>query len=553
MFGNFAMMVLTILFIFLFGGVGIMPALDSVDSIIESNPDNAYVMLTRMDRSRMSRKEAAKFSVLYSMALDKNYIDIASDSIICTAVKYYRHHGDADYKMRAYYYQGRVRQNANDIDGAMESYVKAEYNGRKSDNFRMRGRVYTGLQTIHTDLFDFKSACDDDHRAAECFLTAGDTSRYINSRLDECTALNALKRYDQEQDILDDLASVQHRMSESQYKRYLIVQLTLDFDSGNETPESIKSQLNQISGLPANLWLSVAYLYVKNGDAEAAKDAIASFAADDSADLSLPFYHLVRSKISEAEHNYPEAFRALRNYVNVTDSVDLRLIRSSAPYAGERYENQLDDLQHQYQIAVLLLMLTVAALVAFLIKSSLDKQRHRVTSLQEERNILESEAREYSKHLEEADREIMQLKRILTENTLSEETRLQVKIRLDILNKFVADHISMGVSNGGQEDIDELLSDKSEFLNSMIASFSFTHPQFVKYLQEVGMTEREIGCCCLYCIGLRGSEIASYIELSDQSYYNFSSRIRKKLGQEGYTSNINTLLKEKLSEYDARL
>lgn len=90
------MMVLTILFIFLFGGVGIMPALDSVDSIIESNPDNAYVMLTRMDRSRMSRKEAAKFSVSYSMALDKNYIDIASDSIICTAVKYYRHHGDAE-------------------------------------------------------------------------------------------------------------------------------------------------------------------------------------------------------------------------------------------------------------------------------------------------------------------------------------------------------------------------------------------------------------------------------------------------------------------------
>ena len=551
--GNFVMMVLTFLHILLFGGAGIMPALERVDSIIESHPDSAYVMLTAMDRSAMSRKEAARFSVLYSMALDKRYIDVASDSIICNAVKYYRHHGDADYKMRAYYYQGRVRQNAEDIDGAMESFVKAEHFGRKSDNLLMRGRVYTGLQTIHLSLFDIERAFDYAHKSADCFLAAGDTSRYINSRLDECTNLNSLGRYNLERTILDEMDSFRPLMNNKQFNNYLMIQLKLDLASGVGTLESVKNQLKQISSVPTNIWLSIAYLFVRYDDAESAKNALTNYEDDSSADLSKPFYHLVRSKIYASEQNYSEAFFSLSEYVNVSDSVDLQLIRSSAPYAEERYEHQLADIQHQYRLAILLLLLVVAALGVFLIKNRLDEQRHKVTSLQEERIALESEAREYSRQIEEAGKEIIQLKRILSESTLNEDTLKQVRVRLDILNKFVANQLSNSASNGGQDDIRELLENRGEFLKSMATTFSVSHPQFVQYLKDSGMTERETGCCCLYCIGLRGSEIASYLGLSDNSYYNFSSKLKKKLAKEGDTSTIGKILKEKVLQFDSQI
>ena len=553
MFVKFFNMISSILIALLLGVSGIMPVLDRVDSIIESAPDSAYVLLTGLDRSAMSRKETARFSVLYSMALDKKYIDVASDSIICNAVGYYRHHGNADYKMRTCYYQGLVKQYAGDIDGAMESYVRAEHYGRRSDNMLMRGRVYMGLKTLHRNLFDIKSARDEAHKAAECFLAAGDTSRYINARLSESGCLSSLRKYEEEKALLSELGEVQHLMSPKQNNSYLVDRLTFELDCGEGTLESLNRQLDSISSVPVNLLLSIAYLYVQYDDTESAKEAVDIFEADSTADLSAPFYHLVKSKLYAGQNDYQDAFSSLSAYVTTKDSMDLQVMRSSAPFEEERYEHQLEVVRHKYQRLVLLLLLLIAALVAHSIWNKLDKERHRSSALQTEKTVLESEAKKQEMRIEQADQEISQLKWILSENTLNKEIRRKVDVRLEILNRYVANQISETSSPGGHEDLKALLGDRNAFLNSMTASFTIAHPLFVKYLKDMGLTEREAGCCCLYCIGLRGSEIASYLGMSDQSYYNFSSKMRRKLGEDGYTSNINIILKEKLKECDRQL
>lgn len=80
-------------------------------------------------------------------------------------------------------------------------------------------------------------------------------------------------------------------------------------------------------------------------------------------------------------------------------------------------------------------------------------------------------------------------------------------------------------------------------LESTRSAYSLSHPGFIEYLKDKGLTDREIACCCLYCTGLNGSEISSYLEI--KSFYNVSAVIRKKLSVDR-SMNIDTYLRKLL-------
>ena len=58
------------------------------------------------------------------MALDKNYIDIKSDSIIAPAVKYYESHESVDDKIKSSYYLARVQYNSVEYNQAIVTLTK---------------------------------------------------------------------------------------------------------------------------------------------------------------------------------------------------------------------------------------------------------------------------------------------------------------------------------------------------------------------------------------------------------------------------------------------
>ena len=64
--------------------------LDDVESYIQERPDSALNVLNELDRNLLgTNKLRAKFSLLYSTALNKNYIDTTDLSIIRPAVDFY--------------------------------------------------------------------------------------------------------------------------------------------------------------------------------------------------------------------------------------------------------------------------------------------------------------------------------------------------------------------------------------------------------------------------------------------------------------------------------
>ena len=79
-------------------------------------------------------------------------------------------------------------------------------------------------------------------------------------------------------------------------------------------------------------------------------------------------------------------------------------------------------------------------------------------------------------------------------------------------------------------------------MDSTRLAFKASHSQFMKYLEDCGLTESEQNYLCLYAIGMRGKEIGEYIQL--KRHYHISSDIRKKLGIDEHETNIGIYIRK---------
>ena len=99
--------------------------LDKIHEVIVSDPVRALQMLDSIDFKHLtSSKLRARYSLLYSVALDRNYIDISNDSIIAPALKYYSRHGSLNEQCAVHYYTARIYENAGELEKSMLSLAK---------------------------------------------------------------------------------------------------------------------------------------------------------------------------------------------------------------------------------------------------------------------------------------------------------------------------------------------------------------------------------------------------------------------------------------------
>ena len=114
------------------------------------------------------------------------------------------------------------------------------------------------------------------------------------------------------------------------------------------------------------------------------------------------------------------------------------------------------------------------------------------------------------------------------------------------MNKFFTAYITKNsdIDKKANLEMEELLANKDTFMISTKHAFAGSHPEFIKYLEEHGLTEWEIGYCCLYALGLKGKEVGSYIRM--RSHYNISSAIREKLGINEHDTNLGIYIRKLL-------
>ena len=87
--------------------------LSQAEIYMNEEPEAALRVLESIGQAYLHTKEHhARYALLYSQALDKNYIDKTNDSLINVAVDYYRQTDEVRSKFLSYYYMGRIHRNA---------------------------------------------------------------------------------------------------------------------------------------------------------------------------------------------------------------------------------------------------------------------------------------------------------------------------------------------------------------------------------------------------------------------------------------------------------
>ena len=123
-----------------------------------------------------------------------------------------------------------------------------------------------------------------------------------------------------------------------------------------------------------------------------------------------------------------------------------------------------------------------------------------------------------------------------------------IRQRLAVLDKVLASYISSDDKAWkiSEQEIENLMADRESFLISTKVIFKESHPGFITALEKKGLTEWEIGYCCLYTLGLKGKDVGDFIR--KKRHYIISSDIRKKLGLGEHDTNIGIWLRGLLAQ-----
>lgn len=523
-------------------------ALCQVETFIEEQPDSALVVLQGIDAGDLSSaEERAKHALMLSMALDKNYIDKTDFEVLQPAIDYYEDNGSTTDKLRTYFYQGRIYQNQANNALAMESFVNALSEGANSEDLKTKARVHYAQAMIYYSLYDWDNFIESIQYAAALFQESGLHNQYI-----DCLILivnGYTLKGDTENALLyiDECQRLTSKMSLNSLCSYYTSYLTYLIKHG--TKQDIENIIKDYKVIiPASHidWLTLSNAYIKIGEYNDALHSILQY--DNSLSSQGIKYQILLSEIYEHLGRYEESLNAYKEYMVVSDSTTWAIMQQDTKFVEERHNLELQTLKEKdsKMRVILWSALFIAILLAIIVFI-----RYRLKVNRMEKAIAEQETEKYRLLYLQMEEERDNLTNLLAQSDeLAPDVKTAVGKRLELLNKFFTAFITNNsdIDRTASKEMEELLANKDTFMASTKLAFAGSHPKFIKYLEDRGLTDWEISYCCLYALGLKGKEVGSYIKM--RSHYNNSSEVREKLGINEHDTNLGIYIRKLLKSFE---
>ncbi|MDR2533822.1 MAG: hypothetical protein LBC81_03455 [Tannerellaceae bacterium] len=128
------------------------------ERLIDTQPENALLLLNGVDQTELSAEEYARWCLAMTQAKDKVDAFHTSDTIIRHAVNYFERYRDPCCLARAYYYMGRVSQELQNAPIAQEYYLKAINVGEAARDTVQLSLVYNQLGMLYTYQYAYGDA-----------------------------------------------------------------------------------------------------------------------------------------------------------------------------------------------------------------------------------------------------------------------------------------------------------------------------------------------------------------------------------------------------------
>ena len=132
--------------------------LNRADDIMEDDPEQALELLTSVDAAALSRSDVAYRAMLLTQAQVKCSADIPSDSLINSAIEYYRSARDDDRRLRAYFYKGQLSFCYHDYRESMKYILEAYEMAKELCAPLWIARSAEVLSDINFDVYNYPQA-----------------------------------------------------------------------------------------------------------------------------------------------------------------------------------------------------------------------------------------------------------------------------------------------------------------------------------------------------------------------------------------------------------
>lgn len=554
--------------------------LNRAESLMEAHPDSALTILEGISNSELgSTEEQARYALLMSMALDKNYIDTTSFDVLKPAIDYYPENGNATDKLRTYYYQGRIYQNQGDQDNALSSFLKGIHISQESNDLLSTARTLVAQGGIYNEFYDFESYTNCHLKAARIYknlsLSWNEFDCLLNALNGAIVSGNKAKG-DSILSLCNEFMDLDDTQTLALYKYRLSHALKFnDIQEINNLIEHLKDNPN----LDSCVLLNLALAYHKVGNDVKAKDLLDY--VNNGQEHDTLKYLAISVPVLENLGNYKDALNDYKTFSHTMDSINTLRFDQRAKSVEDKHKLELEIQQDAREKAKIIwgciggiIFLILVVIILFLLfrsnksqkdlaieraktselenerlKSEREKLELENDNLQLERDKKALEAENLAHRVEILKNESTSLRELIdSQKELPSEVQQAIKVRIEMLNALMAGYITDNeqYEKPYESWIKELTDNTEEFMNSNRLAFQASHPRFIQYFEEHGLTISEINYVCLYAIGLRGKEVGNYMK--KRSHVNISSGIRKKFGIDKHETNIGIYVRKLLKE-----
>ncbi len=357
------------------GNPGTKTLLNQAETCMEEHPDSALAVIRAIDTNALhSRALHARYSLLHATALDKNWIDTTDVGVVMPAVEWYGRHGDADQRMKTYYYLGRIQENYKDLPAAIVSFITAEEASEGSKDIAFKGLLDLGIANIYRKSHNALKTLEYTERGKTLFTLSCDTSHLnlIDGRL--AMAYQENKEWEK----ADSLYQICMRLSSrdtgfftiylSQYALFKV--LKPDPDPAGAIELLNRRRVDYGKRLTIKDYGVYAYASALSGDFKTC-DAIIAMIEGASPDKRLESRYL-EYRILEEKKDYPRALQLLKDIYTDQDSVVTQLLNHSVTKSIQEYterksvESKMQMKRHRNIWVVSIIILTLFSTAMFL-------------------------------------------------------------------------------------------------------------------------------------------------------------------------------------------
>ena len=300
---------------------------NQAEKIVREHPAQALQMLDTLSREDFrSRREKARYGIVKSMALTKNWIEPSSDSLIRPAVDYYGKSRQHKYRMLAWY------------------YLKAEDAAENTGDDQYKGLIQMGLANVCTRNYNSPEALKYVKKALPFFLKANDRYNYNVAKLRQAEELRNLEEWDVAEALFDSLLVIPD-VEKNIIKRSLLGCAHSCIHRPEPKPEKAKELLlRALQDYPEGLaeidYCNLASAFALTGDIAQAEGILDQVEALNPSYFGLKSF---RADIAAIKGDYRAAYRMWEEGYRVESKIIRETLKQSTAVAERDYFSMMES------------------------------------------------------------------------------------------------------------------------------------------------------------------------------------------------------------------